>query len=89
VSSLKEGKMARALLIPALLLVCPLSIILGLFLFFNPAAAIETQRKIYEKINWRIEPMSMQKELRNTRGMGLALIAAAAFAVICILIKIV
>jgi hypothetical protein len=81
--------MTRALLIPALLLVCPLSIILGLLLFFNPASAIETQRKIYEKINWRIEPMSMQKELRNTRGMGLALIAAAVFAIVCIMIKLV
>jgi hypothetical protein len=81
--------MARALLIPALLLVCPLSIILGLFLFFNPAAAIETQRKIYEKINWRIEPMSMQKELKNTRVMGLALIAAAVFAIVCVMIRLV
>jgi len=79
--------MARTLLIPGLLFISPLSIIMGLVLFFKPGLVIEVQRKIYEKINWRIEPISMQKELRNTRGMGLTLIAAAVFAIVCILIK--
>ena len=35
-------------------------IALGLFLFSKPFSAIEMQRKFYEKINWRIEPISME-----------------------------
>jgi len=33
------------------------------------------QRRFYLLINWRIEPVSMEKEIRNTRWMGLFLIA--------------
>lgn len=47
---------------------------IGFFLVKKPAMAIEIQRRFYAKINWRIEPISMQKELRNTRIMGLILI---------------
>ena len=50
---------------------------MGLFLFLKPSLAIELQKKFYEKINWRIEPVSMPKEIRNTRIMGLFLIIAA------------
>ena len=46
------------------------SLIFGLFLLFKPGLAIELQRRFYEKINWRIEPVSMTKEIRNTRIMG-------------------
>ena len=49
-------------------------VVAGLFLFLRPAHAIELQRRFYEKINWRIEPISMQKELRNTKIMGIGLI---------------
>lgn len=50
---------------------------IGIFLFFRPAAMIEIQRKFYAKINWRIEPISMNKELRNTKIMGLGLVILA------------
>lgn len=43
----------------------------GSVLFVRPKAAIALQKKFYEKINWRIEPVSMEKEIRNTRLMGL------------------
>lgn len=46
------------------------SLIFGLFLLFKPGSAIELQRRFYEKINWRIEPVSMAKEIRNTKIMG-------------------
>ena len=45
----------------------------ALFMFFKPALAIEIQRRFYLFINWRIEPVSMQKELRNTKIMGASL----------------
>ena len=45
----------------------------GIFLFIKPVEAIEIQRKFYARINWKIEPISMEREIRNTRFMGLAL----------------
>jgi len=35
------------------------------------------QKKFYAKINWRIEPISMQKEIRNTKIMGIFLVSLA------------
>jgi len=55
-----------------------LSLGLGLFIFFKPALAIEIQKRFYALINWRIEPISMPKELRNTKIMGIFLITFAA-----------
>jgi len=43
---------------------------IGSFFIFKPELAIEIQRRFYAKINWRIEPISLKKELRNTRIMG-------------------
>jgi len=70
------------------ILYCPVSTLIylsgtavGLAMFFNPAAAIELQRKFYEKINWRIEPISMPKEIRNTKLMGLFLVLAISLAI--------
>jgi hypothetical protein len=48
-----------------------LSFLFGIFVFFKPSSAIELQRRFYEKINWKIEPISMTKEIRNTKLMGL------------------
>jgi hypothetical protein len=48
--------------------------IIGLFIYSRPAKAIEIQKSFYEKINWRIEPISMHKEIRNTAAMGLFLL---------------
>jgi hypothetical protein len=74
---------------PILILIWLASIIIGLFLFFRPALAIEIQRKFYEKINWRIEPISMPKEIRNTKLMGLFLVAIAILTIIYALINII
>ena len=63
------------------------SLLIGLFLLFNPVLAIEVQKKFYEKINWRIEPISMQKEIRNTKIMGLILVITALFTISYILAK--
>ena len=59
-----------SIFIASSIIVFAISISLGLFLFINPASAIELQRRFYEKINWKIEPISMDKELRNTKFMG-------------------
>lgn len=72
---------------PLILIVSIIAIAIGLFIFLKSASAIEIQRRFYEKINWRIEPVSMEKELRNTRLMGLFLIIATAVTLIYIFIK--
>lgn len=46
----------------------------GFFLLLRPELVIEMQRRFYALINWRMEPISMEKEIRNTRIMGGALI---------------
>ena len=59
------------------LLVSVVGITMGLFVFFKPELTIEIQRRFYEKLNWRIEPINMQKEIRNTKIMGAFLVAVA------------
>lgn len=49
-------------------------VIIGAALIINPGLAIEIQKRFYAKINWRMEPISLEKELRNTRIMGFILI---------------
>ncbi|OGX37635.1 MAG: hypothetical protein A3G91_04440 [Omnitrophica WOR_2 bacterium RIFCSPLOWO2_12_FULL_50_9] len=57
-----------------------MALFLGFFVYRNPMQVIEIQKRFYELINWRMEPISMPKEIRNTRFMGLFLIV---FTVIC------
>ena len=64
-------------------------ILTGLFLFRNPGRAIEVQIRFYEKINWRMEPISMQKEIRNTKIMSLFLIAIALAGIANIIIRVI
>lgn len=72
-------------LIPKILILFSFSaIVIGFVLFLNPAFAIEMQRRFYEKINWRIEPISMQKEIRNTKIMGLFLITVGLLTLVSI-----
>ena len=49
------------------------SLCIGFIIYRFPYHVFEIQRKFYTLINWRIEPISMQKEIRNTRIMGLFL----------------
>ncbi len=46
----------------------------GGYVYTSPQDAILLQKKFYALINWRMEPISMSKEIRNTRLMGLFLI---------------
>lgn len=59
------------LLISIEILTAILAFLNGLICFANPSLAIKIQQKFYEKINWKIEPINLNKELRNTRIMGL------------------
>ncbi len=57
--------------------------LIGFFLILKPALVIEIQKKFYERINWRIEPVSVKKEIRNTRIMGLFLIVITLLMITC------
>ena len=50
---------------------------LGFFAYVQPVKTIDLQKKFYESINWRIEPVSIPKEIRNTKAMGLFLMFLA------------
>jgi len=70
-----------------IILMSLISVIFGALLIFRPARVIAFQIKFYEFINWRIEPVSMQKELRNTRIMGGLLTAISLISIIYVFIK--
>lgn len=57
-----------------ILMLAFLSVGFGLFIYCKPLKAFEIQKRFYELINWRIEPISVQKEIRNTRLMGVFLV---------------
>ena len=71
-------------LLPLSMLFAVAGIIVGLAMFFNSALLIKMQIKFYAKINWRMEPISMSKEIKNTRIMGLVLFAFCVFSIIYI-----
>jgi len=49
---------------------------LGILLMLKPQRAIAFQIKFYRLINWDIQPISMAKEVRNTRIIGLLVLVA-------------
>jgi hypothetical protein len=69
-----------------LVLVLSINLYLGFFLFSTPENAIKMQEDFYAKINWKMEPISMQKEIRNTKIMGMSLIVIAILMTICFFI---
>ncbi|MDO8489553.1 MAG: hypothetical protein Q7S42_05550 [Candidatus Omnitrophota bacterium] len=70
----------------SVILISVIGIIVGLFVFFKPELMIEIQKRFYARINWRIEPISMQKEIRNTRIMGIFLVAVAVATIVYFLL---
>ena len=61
-----------AFLVIYILLLCIslLGIIAGLLSISKPMLVIKLQQRFYSKINWRIEPISFEREVRNTKIMG-------------------
>lgn len=74
--------MGKIPMLPVAILISLVSFFIGIFVASKPGAAIELQRKFYAKINWKIEPISMQKELGNTRIMGCFMVAFAIAALV-------
>lgn len=57
----------------ALVVSSVISVGFGWFIFINPLKAFKIQKAFYRLINWHIEPISMSKEIRNTKWMGIFL----------------
>lgn len=60
------------------------AIAFGALVAWKPRKVIELQIALYRLINWRMEPISMEKEIRNTRIMGLAVLILGIFSFIYI-----
>lgn len=60
----------------------------GFFLIAKPLLAIKLQQEFYKKINWLMEPVSLEKEIRNTRIMGLLLVGLTVLVVLFIIFKV-
>ena len=54
-----------------------IALVLGAYICISPQEIIEIQKQFYVLINWRMEPISMPKEIRNTKLMGAFLILFA------------
>lgn len=52
----------------------------------NPSLAIGIQKKFYELINWQIIPISMKKEVRNTKILGGTLLLVSLALVVCLVL---
>ena len=63
-----------------------IAIILGGLIAWKPKKTIEIQTALYRPFNWKLEPISMEKEIRNTRIMGLTALILGILALIYIII---
>jgi len=75
---------------PLAILQCLISLAafcIGCFFALKPMRTIELQKGFYARINWRIEPISLEKELRNTRLMGFFLIALSLASAVFVFLK--
>ncbi|MBF0522502.1 MAG: hypothetical protein HQL24_05530 [Candidatus Omnitrophica bacterium] len=62
-----------------------LCFVVGIVLFLKPKEVIQFQIKFYQTINWRMEPISMPKEIQNTKLMGIFMVAITLLTVCYIL----
>jgi len=64
-----------------------IAIAFGALVAWKPKKIIEIQIALYRPFNWKIEPISMEEEIRNTRIMGLAVIVIGILSLACILLS--
>ena len=61
-----------------------IAIVFGGWLIWQPKRTIEIQIALYRPFNWKLEPISMEKEIRNTRIMGIVLLALGVVSLILV-----
>ena len=57
-----------------------IAVMVGTLIAWKPRKAIDMQIVFYRFINWKMEPISMKKEVRNTRIMGAIVLVAGILA---------
>ncbi len=70
----------------AQLTIAVITIVFGALLAWKPKKTIDMQTAIYRPFNWKLEPISMEKEIRNTRIMGLVVLMLGVIALFYILL---
>ncbi len=68
------------------ILIAILTLVSGVICISQPQQAIKIQQKFYERINWKMEPINLKKELNNTRIMGAICVILAIGLIVNILI---
>ena len=69
------------------LTIAVIAIAFGGLIAWKPKKVIDIQIALYRPFNWKIEPISMDKEIRNTRIMGLAVLVLGIISLGYILLK--
>lgn len=59
----------------------------GALIAWKPRKVIDIQIALYRPFNWKIEPISMEKEIRNTRIMGMTVLILGILSLGYILLK--
>ncbi|MFH1594114.1 MAG: hypothetical protein ABID09_05415 [Candidatus Omnitrophota bacterium] len=85
-ASLCKCNSSRICFFCAQLTVTTIATVFGALLMWRPKKVIEIQIALYKPFNWKIEPVSMTKEIRNTRLMGLAVFIAGIVSFVLVLI---
>ena len=62
-------------------------VVFGALIAWKPKKVIDIQIALYRLFNWKIEPVSMEKEIKNTRVMGLVVLILGASSLIYILLR--
>lgn len=64
-----------------------LVILFGALVAWKPKKVIDIQIALYRPFNWKIEPISMEKEIRNTRTMGRVVLILGLVAFLYIIVR--
>lgn len=64
-----------------------IAMVFGALLMWKPKKVIEIQIALYRPFNWKIEPISMEKEIRNTRIMGMVVFILGVISLVYIIIQ--
>ena len=62
------------------------TILLGALLTWGPKKAIDIQAALYRPFNWKLEPISMDKAIKDVRRMGIWTMALGIVAIVCLIL---
>lgn len=75
------------MIITILLILAAASLGVGVLYSSKPELAIEWQKRAYASFNWRIEPISLERELRSMKVMGKILIFISMATIVYLIIN--